>query len=423
MVDEGVAHGADRFAAIRPLAAEFADRDMEAHYWLDSTPEAASGARRAGLVTAVWFLAFSLADLLAVGVGTRWLVLVLVRLGAIVPTLALVDALRRDPRLVRNHSLLTLIQATLFGGYQVVALLQPDVGTVETATVGVIVIIVFMLVPNRLVLSTSLCVVGCIVWVIASVLQGGLRGAEVAARSSVLVATMVIGFVGANRIATTSRREFAMRIRERSINERLSVEVAWRQRMEHELVRRANIDDLTGLANRRWFHELAEQELRRAQRHNHPLSVVVLDVDHFKAVNDTHGHIAGDEVLVELGRVLNEQVRRVDVLGRIGGEEFAVVMPGADLARCRDVSERLRLAVADLRFRFGGVAVAPTVSIGVTTCDVWTERLSEALDRADTALYQAKAEGRNCVVAIEGPTSDGDPQAARGDSWVRGGGR
>src|SRR5690606_11407180 len=90
---------------------------------------------------------------------------------------------------------------------------------------------------------------------------------------------------------------------------------------------------------------------------------------------------------------------------RIGGEEFAVIMPGATLERAAEAAERLRASVADLRFTFDGDEVAPSISIGATTCDVWTERITTSIDRADQALYQAKAAGRNCVVTLASPGS------------------
>jgi diguanylate cyclase (GGDEF)-like protein len=402
-------HTSERNVRIRPLAGEFADPELESDYWSDCAEVTAAGTRRVGTVVAVGFLAFTVDDLLNVGIGARWSLLLLVRILTVAPTLWLVEALRRRPEVVQDHRRLTLVQAALLGGYQVVALLQPGLGSVQTTSIGVVVITLFILVPNRLISTTVLSSVGVVAWLVTGAVRSEIPRAELASQGLILLAVLVVGFVGGNRLATTSRREFAMRLRERSINERLSVEVAWRQRMEHDLVRRANIDDLTGLANRRWFHELTEQELRRAQRHGHPLAVMALDVDHFKKINDTHGHTAGDDVLVDLGRVLNDQVRRVDIVGRVGGEEFAVILPGANLDRATYAAEGLRAAVAELRFNFDDTEVSPTISIGVTTCDIWTERVSEALDRADSALYQAKAGGRNRVEALECPTNASPP--------------
>ncbi len=395
----------DGGAGIRPLAGELADPRMEAEFWQDSAEVTAAATRRAGLVIAIGYLGFLASDLLAVGFSSRWALLLLVRAVTVTPLVALVLRLGRDPHAIRDHARLTVVQAVLLGGYQVVALLQPDVGTVETASVVVVISTMFVLVPNRLTATTALSAGGGFVWLLVTALEGGVTAAQLVARSSIVAAAVVVGFVGANRLATTSRREYLLRLRERAVNDRLSVEVAWRQRMEHDLVRRANIDDLTGVANRRWFHEMAEQELRRAQRLRHQLAVLALDVDHFKRVNDSHGHVAGDEVLVEIARVLEEQVRRVDVLGRIGGEEFAVIMPGASLERAAEAAERLRASVADLRFSFDDTEVRPSISIGVTTCDVWTERVTEAIDRADQALYQAKAAGRNRVITLTAPCS------------------
>lgn len=164
------------------------------------------------------------------------------------------------------------------------------------------------------------------------------------------------------------------------------------------MVSRANLDPLTKIPNRRHFEEQAQDEFVRCQRTHQPMSLLLLDVDHFKWINDTHGHAAGDEVLRVFSDALAEQVRRIDVVGRLGGEEFAVVMPGADRERAEEAAERLRARVAGLRIDMPTGLVRLTVSIGVTECDVWTEHLAEALARADVAMYQAKTSGRDQVV-------------------------
>jgi diguanylate cyclase (GGDEF)-like protein len=163
------------------------------------------------------------------------------------------------------------------------------------------------------------------------------------------------------------------------------------------LQRRATTDALTGLANRRQLMAAIETEVRRARRTGRALSLAILDIDHFKRINDTHGHPGGDAVLRDIAAVLRQTTRAGDVLGRIGGEEFAVLMPETDTAQAERACERLRTAVAqhDVALATGG-ATRVTVSTGVALL-TQREDSDELVTRADKALYEAKAGGRNQV--------------------------
>jgi diguanylate cyclase (GGDEF)-like protein len=165
-----------------------------------------------------------------------------------------------------------------------------------------------------------------------------------------------------------------------------------------ELERQVTRDPLTGLSNRRHFMAMAQAELQRAARYRHPLALLMIDIDHFKPINDTHGHLAGDEVLKAVAEACAHAVRSQDCLARLGGEEFAVLMPETGLHQAQSAAERLREAVARLRCELPGGAVAPTVSIGVAMCAGSAETLSSLMRRADHAMYSAKGQGRNRVV-------------------------
>jgi len=168
-----------------------------------------------------------------------------------------------------------------------------------------------------------------------------------------------------------------------------------------ELRRLASIDELTGVANRRWFTAMASRELERCRRFNHQLALLMIDVDHFKRVNDTRGHAVGDDVLKAFTRVLEGNLRSVDLLGRLGGEEFAVVLPESDQKAAGHTAERLRAAVEALAFPFeDGTTLKITTSVGIAILASVGETLDSLLARADTALYTAKREGRNRVVVI-----------------------
>ena len=169
-----------------------------------------------------------------------------------------------------------------------------------------------------------------------------------------------------------------------------------RKVLEQELERQAHTDFLTGVANRGHFFELAEQELARVQRYRHPLSLVMLDLDHFKEVNDTHGHEVGDRVLEALAATCRHVLREIDVVGRMGGEEFAILLPETAGPQAFEVAERLREAIALASIDIGAEQpLRVTASLGVATyveADQWVDTL---LRRADRALYEAKRLGRN----------------------------
>jgi diguanylate cyclase (GGDEF)-like protein len=159
----------------------------------------------------------------------------------------------------------------------------------------------------------------------------------------------------------------------------------------------AHTDSLTGLNNRRAFTGLAEKALALSHRHARPASVVMFDVDHFKRINDAHGHAAGDRVLQEVAEVIRRVVRGPDIAGRLGGEEFAVLLPETNGLQAAVLAERLREAIGQVSVTFEGTTISFSCSFGVaaTAPDVTT--FDPLLSRADQALYRAKRQGRNRV--------------------------
>ncbi|GCL63179.1 sensor domain-containing diguanylate cyclase [Pseudaquabacterium pictum] len=170
------------------------------------------------------------------------------------------------------------------------------------------------------------------------------------------------------------------------------------RREANEALRRSVLcDHLTGLANRRAFFEAAELELHRWQRQPRPLALVAFDADHFKQINDRHGHAAGDAVLRHLAAGLGATFRNLDLVARSGGEEFLVLLPGTNLDGARAAAWRLCQAVADREVLVDGVPIRCTMSAGVAAMDAEVDGLDALIKRADLALYQAKALGRNRV--------------------------
>jgi len=167
-------------------------------------------------------------------------------------------------------------------------------------------------------------------------------------------------------------------------------------RVEQEMRALASYDSLTGLPSRHAFFDSAHNYVSLAQREKNPFSVMIIDLDHFKSINDRYGHPAGDAVLKLFGDVVNSVTRRSDIVGRLGGEEFAIVLPSTNTSKALEFSERLHHAINQAVLKYKGSAIRYTVSIGLSEFDTDSEdSIDDLLARADLALYQAKQSGRN----------------------------
>ncbi|MCP4066084.1 MAG: sensor domain-containing diguanylate cyclase [Gammaproteobacteria bacterium] len=180
--------------------------------------------------------------------------------------------------------------------------------------------------------------------------------------------------------------------------EGIVLDISDRKTLENELEEMATRDPLTGLFNRREMSRVLEEELDRARRYQRPMAVLWVDFDHFKDVNDTFGHAAGDSVLRSISRLLLGSVRSVDAIGRFGGEEFVIVLPEMDLEEAQDTAERLRRKVAEKPQPLGnGQEVPLTISVGVAVYPDHGQTAPTLCAAADKAMYLAKQRGRNCV--------------------------
>jgi diguanylate cyclase (GGDEF)-like protein len=177
-------------------------------------------------------------------------------------------------------------------------------------------------------------------------------------------------------------------------------------------------DSLTGLLNRRYFQERLAEEVDRSARHGHPLSLMMIDIDHFKIYNDTNGHPAGDKALVMVGRALRGNIRVIDVVSRFGGEEFSIILPETRKQEALEIGERIRKEVEDLYFP--GEESLPskrlTISLGVAGFPEDARDLKTFIQRADRALYHAKAQGRNSIIAYGAPETPGSPPSP---AWTK----
>ncbi len=164
-----------------------------------------------------------------------------------------------------------------------------------------------------------------------------------------------------------------------------------------EIYRLTIIDGLTQVHNKRYLYEALERELVRGRRHNRNLAVLMFDIDHFKRINDLHGHLAGDFVLKEMARIVQGRIRRDEVFARYGGEEFCIILPETTLEGAVELAERIRQQIEEQTFVFQQDEIKVTVSIGAAGMTDDDRNANELLKRADERLYEAKHSGRNCV--------------------------
>lgn len=163
----------------------------------------------------------------------------------------------------------------------------------------------------------------------------------------------------------------------------------------HETIYRMTIvDGLTGVHNKRYLLEMLDREISRSRRHKRPLSLMMFDIDHFKEINDTFGHLAGDYVLKEMAQAVRNRLRPDDVVGRYGGEEFAIALPETSVQDGTDIADRLRQLIQDHQFEFEGEQIRVTVSAGVAELQEGMD-VVQLIKAADTHLYEAKRSGRN----------------------------
>ncbi|HVR62629.1 MAG TPA: GGDEF domain-containing protein [Polyangia bacterium] len=166
-----------------------------------------------------------------------------------------------------------------------------------------------------------------------------------------------------------------------------------------EIYRLTTIDGLTQIFNKRYFLENLEREIARSQRYRRALSLVMFDIDHFKKINDSYGHLAGDYVLKLLASTVKSKIRREDLFARYGGEEFAIVLPEIDGENARAFAEKIRQIVEKQDFRFENARIRVTISMGVSSIDDEIADAAALIKRADERLYEAKTAGRNRVLA------------------------
>lgn len=383
------------------LTGQFHDPDREAMYHQDIAP----GVRRESFVTlivaALVFGMFAISDYHFVGLSTALYLLLAMRLVVVVSCLVLAFVIGR----LGDYSLRPWLHALplwiLATAIILIVPLRPESLPTQVTAVVVATMGFYLLIPNLLPVVAIASLYLNLGFLTAAVTVADIPAVVALRILLLLVLTNAVGFFALLRLEKLQRRQFALLQEERVHNRQLVEEIAHRKSLEAQLRSVAEQDVLTGLDSRGHFMERARELLQRAQFDGAPFSLFMIDVDHFKAINDTWGHRQGDRVLAAIADTCKHSLRPQDVIGRFGGEEFIVALPDTHPKDAQMVAERLQQKVSELAVMEAMPEHRLTVTIGIAGALDEATDLDALIHQADQALYAGKHGGRNRVVVSQ----------------------
>ena len=384
---------------IHPLLAEFTDPGEEAAFREYMRDTRIRDIRLAIVVSALFFMLFAVTDYLAVATAGEFLPLLMARMGVALYGLILAHMAGRYWRQLLNGVIPTLVIVGAMGVFLAITPVLPFEAGWHGMGMMIMLLGIYTFIPNRFLHATVVAVVSSVIFILLVTSNFQVPQEFLATYVTLMLAMNVLGAFAAHRNSRLQHEEFRNAAILQEANGRLQQEVEERQRLEAELRDRIDRDPLTSLTSRRRFFELAPDVLK-ATEDGQPLTVLLLDVDYFRQINGTYGQVRGDEVLMAIARVCRQHAREQDLLARIGGEEFVLMLPGLGLVDATAVAERLCADIQRTPLVMPDSALFFTVSIGVSQ---WHsgDSLNTLLYRVDNALSTAKYKGRNRVAVAE----------------------
>lgn len=384
--------------AISRWHAEFIDPAIESAYHKHVEADVALFLGRALKIWAFLLLIFAWTDWLALGNTNSFYILSSLRVIHACLLLWLAFMLVHKPHWATLGWPVTLAALAGYPLFFVYPYILPDDGVFGLAVMMLMLLSMYVFVPNRLKLINLIAAVGVAI-VVLNMLIAGMGVLEISLVMMVLAWPVVLGFAAAQRINTGNRKAFKLLMNAQSANHALAQEIAHRKTLEAELQRQALTDPLTGLSNRRQYELLFRRELDRHKRHGTPVALGMIDLDHFKRINDEHGHEFGDQVLKAVAEALQQPLRGCDILGRFGGEEFILILPETTLEQAISVAERMRETLRSVATIKDGQTIHITATFAMTEICPEDNDISDIIRRADDTLYQGKRAGRDRVMA------------------------
>ena len=379
------------------LTGQFCENSKESVYRSSIKTRVKVESRLSLILGSVVFGMFAITDYHLLGLTREFYLLICMRLVVVSLCIPLAFILGRwgSYNKVWLHALPLWLLAT---GIILIVPLRPESLATQTTAVVLAIVAFYLLIPNLLTVAVSASLYLSIGFLAAAALFAGVSAVDTLRIALLLVMTNIVGYCALLRIERLQRKQFALLDAEREQNKHLLKEIGHRETLEAQLRMLAERDALTGLDSRSHFMKRAIALLRRSQLDKAPFSFFMIDVDHFKQINDTWGHTRGDSVLANIAAVCAGSLRPTDVIGRFGGEEFVVALPGTDSKEAQIVANRLRANVAEISLKEEAIELSLSVTIGIAIADTQEADLESLIARADQALYTGKRNGRNQVV-------------------------
>lgn len=383
--------------AVSAWTGEFVDKEIETAYREHVGPGMARHLRTAVLVWATLLVLFGVLDYQALGLSDGFLHLMVGRLTTAAALLVLAWRLSSDARLATDSYAVTAVAIFGFTLFFFIHFVRPEITIWNIGVTLIILVSLYIFIPIRVKMANLVVAFG----IVGTLYTLYIRGSAAPALLGLLFIMMlpaVVGYVAALRLQIVQREQFGLLRDVVEVNHSLEGEIRRREALEVELQRQATTDPLTGLFNRRQYELLFERERERARRLGSRMSLCVLDLDHFKQVNDKYGHDLGDQVLKHIAALFTQKLRQSDIVGRFGGEEFIMLLPDTDVAQAEIVVNRMREHLLATPLVTPEVTILLSATFGVTEVTAEDQAIQDVIRRADKALYDGKQAGRNRVI-------------------------
>lgn len=380
------------------LTGQFRSRSNELKYRDSIEQSVRFESRLALILVAVVFAMFGITDYNLLGLTHEYYLLLAMRIVVVSSCLVLAFIIGSKGGYSRNAWLHALPLWILSIGIILIIPLRPESLSTQITAVVVAIMAVYLLIPNLLTIAAVASLLLSIGFIVTAVIYSDLSPAATLRIGLLLIMANIVGYSALLRIEFLQRKQYALLNEEREQNKELQAEIAHRKSLEEQLRMVAEQDALTGVDSRAHFMKRAVALLKRSQFDKAPFCLFMIDVDHFKRVNDTWGHTCGDQILTKIVEVCQQTLRPNDIIGRFGGEEFVVGLPNTTANDAKAVAERLRDNVAALSLEGDMSDLRLSVTIGIAVAISEKDDLDSLITRADNMLYVGKREGRNRVV-------------------------
>lgn len=389
----------DESLRIDRLTAEFARPQTEQDFRLFIRDRWAKDTRFAIYIAAVFYLAFAITDYMAMHGQAQYLIVLSIRLSVCILGLAFAYVADRYADRLVNGILPTLFELVAMAAFITLTFMRPYAIGWHGMSMMIMLYGAYVFIPNRFPAVVLVGVSSSVAFLSAATFTLELGLDEFARLFVLLVVTNVLAAMANYRQSKLMREEYREHVVLKCANARLQSSIDERLRLEKALRQRAEIDDVTGIANRSAFFEHVNKRLAGEEGGNEPLSALLLDIDYFRQINGTYGHVRSDEVLRALVSVCRSKLEKGQMMARLGGEEFVVLLPGVELADARNLAEEILEECQRTPVAMGDVYVHFTVSIAVVL-HRGGEPFSATLRRADETMAAAKYRGRNRVEVL-----------------------